>query len=137
MGKENAIKEIIPSYKQGLFLSCPANEILFGGARGPGKTAGLIFDYIKQFLHIHGLAKGVIFRRTFSELEDIIEKCDEFLKPLGFGEGSPFLKGLFPGIGLGFAIFWLFFGCFFSMVRSGQTCTAFFFWLEITSLSMF
>lgn len=84
MGKENAIKEIIPSYKQGLFLSCPANEILFGGARGPGKTAGLIFDYIKQFLHIHGLCKGVIFRRTFSELEDIIEKCDEFLKPLGF-----------------------------------------------------
>jgi len=85
---EQAFREpvnLIPQPKQAMVLACPANEILFGGARGGGKTACEIFDYLNQYLFVlQGKASGVIFRRTYSELEDIIVKCQEFLEPFGF-----------------------------------------------------
>jgi len=80
---ENLYK-IRPNQRQVEALICPANEIFFGGARGGGKTYFGIIDFIKQLFTLGGKARGVAFRRTFGELEDIIEKCNELLKPLGF-----------------------------------------------------
>ena len=67
------------SRPQALFLSCPFPEVLFGGARGPGKTDSLLMSYLQ---HVgQGLGadwKGIIFRQTYKQLEEIIAKSRRF-----------------------------------------------------------
>lgn len=58
-----------PTKKQALFHGSTANEILFGGAAGGGKTKALIMDALFRCLQWPGTT-AVIFRRTFRELED-------------------------------------------------------------------
>jgi len=48
--------------------ACPANEILFGGAAGPGKSHALRFEALAMCLRIPGL-QASLFRRTMPELE--------------------------------------------------------------------
>ena len=67
------------SRPQALFLSCPFTEVLFGGARGPGKTDSLLMAYL-QFVG-KGLGpfwKGIIFRHTYKQLEEIVYKSERF-----------------------------------------------------------
>lgn len=58
------------------FLSCPVFEVLYEGERGPGKTIALVMDYLRDVGKGHGAAwRGVLFRKTFPELDDVITKC--------------------------------------------------------------
>lgn len=50
------------------FLSSPAFETFFGGAAGPGKTECGVMEALRQV--INPQYTGVIFRRTFQQLED-------------------------------------------------------------------
>lgn len=59
MGKVNIIK---PQPKQYLFLSCPADIVIYGGAAGGGKTYALLMDAMR-FIN-DGSANYTIFRRT-------------------------------------------------------------------------
>ena len=67
------------SLPQALFLSCPFPEVLFGGARGPGKTDSLLMDYL-QFVGqgLREFWKGIIFRHTYKQLEEIVGKSERF-----------------------------------------------------------
>lgn len=58
--------------QQAALFHCPFEDILYGGARGGGKSFGMLghFDTHQQEFGQH--AKGIIFRRTYPELEDII-----------------------------------------------------------------
>jgi len=58
-----------PTEKQKLFHASNANEILFGGAAGGGKTKAIIMDALFRCLRSPGTT-ACIFRRTFRELED-------------------------------------------------------------------
>ena len=68
-----------PHPKQQEFHSCLANEVLFGGAAGPGKSHALRQEGLDWCLRIPGL-QAYLFRRTFPELEKnhIIPSQNEF-----------------------------------------------------------
>jgi len=57
-----------PQPRQKLLHTCPANEILFGGAAGPGKSHALRFEALLMCLRVPGL-RAYLFRRTMPELE--------------------------------------------------------------------
>lgn len=68
---------------QALLLSCPADDILFGGARGGGKTDALLGDagvysqaYAPHF-------RGLLIRRTYDELDEVVARSQDLFAPLG------------------------------------------------------
>lgn len=67
------------------YLSCPIPEVLYTGPRGNGKTDSLLMDFAQHVGKGWGANwKGVIVRRTFPELHDIIGKTKRWY-PLIFG----------------------------------------------------
>lgn len=65
-----------PSPKQADFLAAPEDEVLYGGAAGGGKSDGLLIDALglqQDAINTRGY-QAVLFRRTFTELRDLIER---------------------------------------------------------------
>ena len=58
-----------PTPKQNAFHATTANEVLYGGAAGGGKTKALIMDALFRGLTWPNTT-AVVFRRTYQELED-------------------------------------------------------------------
>lgn len=61
----------VPNPRQREFFQCPAQEILYGGAAGGGKTDALIAAGVTMCLLVPG-AKVILFRQTYPELEQEI-----------------------------------------------------------------
>ncbi|MBM6977915.1 phage terminase large subunit, partial [Intestinimonas butyriciproducens] len=61
-----------PQPKQAAFLRRGEYEGLYGGAAGGGKSEALVMEALRQ-VHIPHY-KGLILRKTFPELEELIEK---------------------------------------------------------------
>lgn len=66
-----------------MLVSCPVWDVLYGGARGGGKTDGLLGDFIGFSMKFPKLARGVLFRRTYDELDEVVSRSREILDPLG------------------------------------------------------
>lgn len=60
--------EYWPQPKQQMMHSCPANEILYGGAAGPGKSHAIRHEALLWAVEIPKL-QVYLFRRTYPELE--------------------------------------------------------------------
>lgn len=80
---------------QEIFLNCPIYEVLYEGTRGPGKTDALLMDFAqhcgeKNYPHEkkgYGAEwKGILFRQTYKQLEDVI------------GKSKKLFPRIFPGI---------------------------------------
>lgn len=68
---------------QTALLQCPCDEIFFGGARGGGKTDGMLGEW-SMHAAVHGeLAIGVFFRKTLLQLEEAIERAKQIYEPIG------------------------------------------------------
>lgn len=64
---------------QQIFMSCPVFEALFEGTRGPGKTDALIMDFFQHVNKGFGAEwRGILFRKTYPELADVVAKCNKW-----------------------------------------------------------
>jgi hypothetical protein len=57
-------------------------ELLYGGARGGGKTSFLLGDYL-QDIEVGPGWKGILFRKSYPELEEIVSQAKEMYFQLG------------------------------------------------------
>ena len=64
-------------------LTCPADIVLTGGARGGGKTASCIGHWIKHSGKYGSAARGIFLRRQYKQLEDVQRQLSEILPKLG------------------------------------------------------
>lgn len=64
---------------QTMFLTCPIFEALLEGNRGGGKTDALLMDFCRDVGVGHGGAwRGLLLRRSFPELTDVINKSKQW-----------------------------------------------------------
>lgn len=76
---------------QSLALSCPCNEILYEGTRGPGKTAAQLMRFRRNVGVGYGAFwKGVIFDIEYKNLGDIIAQSKKIYNR--FNDGAKFLS---------------------------------------------
>lgn len=90
MNNYNVVVEPLKG-SQSLALSCPCNEILYEGTRGPGKTAAQLL----RFRRLVGLGygafwKGIIFDIEYKNLADIIAQSKKLFNK--FKDGAVFLS---------------------------------------------
>lgn len=68
---------------QSALLACPIQEIFFGGARGGGKTFVLALDWAAHSNRYGEAASGVVFRKSYKELEEVVKAFRAVCGPLG------------------------------------------------------
>ena len=71
-----------PTDKQAEFLAAAEFEVLYGGAAGGGKTDGLLVDALglQQSAWENRDYQAIIFRRTYPDLKDIIDRSEVIYK---------------------------------------------------------
>lgn len=73
-----------PQPRQEAFITCPADDVGFGGARGGGKSDGVVGDFINHEDTYGEHAIAMAFRRERTQLVELIERAKQILKPIGF-----------------------------------------------------
>ena len=69
---------------QTALISCPVFEIFFGGARGGGKTDGVLGDFLEHADTYGENAIGLMIRRERTQLIETIERSKQIYGPLGW-----------------------------------------------------
>jgi hypothetical protein len=73
-----------PQPRQEAFITCPADDIGFGGARGGGKSDAVIGDFIDHEDSYGSSAIAMAFRRERTQLVELIERARQILLPIGY-----------------------------------------------------
>src|SRR5262249_43203855 len=68
---------------QTAFVTCPVFEAFYGGERGGGKTYAILIDWFEHAAAFGEHAIGVVFRRTFKQIEELIARYRPFFLKLG------------------------------------------------------
>lgn len=85
-----------PQPTQTIAIQCDAYELFYGGAKGGGKTDFLIGDFLGGT--VHGTAhSGIIFRKTYSELEEVQKRARQVYPALGASYSKTDRLWAFPG----------------------------------------
>lgn len=73
---------------QDAFLRCPVFEALLTGNRGGGKTDTLLMDFAQHVGRGYGGEwRGILFRRTYPELDDVVNKSRKWFKEIWPADG--------------------------------------------------
>lgn len=64
-------------------LTCPVFEVFYGGARGGGKTDGMLGEWVAHAHRYGDRASGLMVRRTRTELYDTIERSRQLYTLIG------------------------------------------------------
>jgi len=86
-----------PQWKQYLALKSNAFELLFGGAAGGGKSDFLLMDFYAGVNKYKKNWNGILFRQSYSELEELMKRADALYIPLGAKYKSTEKTYTFPG----------------------------------------
>ncbi len=76
-----------PTMRQRLFHASTADEVLYGGAAGGGKTKAVVMDALLRCLR-HPGTQAYLFRRTYRELKDTVLGEAHRSVPAALGEYS-------------------------------------------------
>lgn len=68
---------------QTLLLTCPIEDILYGGSRGGGKTDGLLGKWVARWQKYGKHLRGIFVRRTYDELDEVVARSLEIFPALG------------------------------------------------------
>ncbi len=60
-----------------------ANELLYGGARGGGKSDFLLGDFLQDVQKYGDTWRGILFRRTYKQLDEIIQRSKQLYPSTG------------------------------------------------------
>lgn len=80
-------------------VQCEAYDLLFGGARGGGKTDYIVGDWAIHWNKYRELARGVVIRKTFPQLQEIMSRAQQIYPRLGAEYKAAEKKWVFPGGG--------------------------------------
>lgn len=69
---------------QTALISCPVFEVFFGGARGGGKTDGVLGDFLDHADTYGENAIGLMVRRERTQLIETVERSRQIYTPLGW-----------------------------------------------------
>ena len=69
-----------PQPAQARFMQRTENEVLYGGAAGGGKSDALVIEALRQVEIPH--YRGLIIRKTFPQLRELIDKTMRYYKPV-------------------------------------------------------
>lgn len=83
-----------PQSKQEPWHACPAFESGFGGTKGPGKTLSMLMESIRG-VH-HPRYRGIIFRRTYPRLQEVMDRAWEWFPPMGAKWNGDGHRWVFP-----------------------------------------
>jgi hypothetical protein len=84
-----------PQPRQEAFITCPADDVGFGGARGGGKSDGVVGDFINHEDTYGEHAIAMAFRRERTQLVELIERAKQILRPIGYNwhEQDKYFRG--------------------------------------------
>lgn len=72
-----------PQPRQSAAMSCPAQELFYGGAAGGGKSDFLLGDFLQGASRYGEDWTGILFRQTNSQLEELQKRAREIYGAIG------------------------------------------------------
>ena len=64
-------------------VTSPIEDVFFGGARGGGKTYGMLLSFLRHAETYGGYATGVFFRRVAKNLEEVVQEAHRIFPHFG------------------------------------------------------
>lgn len=99
MGAKERLKPVWApqSGPQTLLITCPFEDILFGGSRGGGKTDGCLGRWVSRWARYGNPLRGMMIRRTYDELDEVVARSLEIYPALGADWAAGKRTWYFPG----------------------------------------
>jgi hypothetical protein len=86
---------------QTAMIACPVFELFYGGARGGGKTDGMLGDWLDHSSTYGEAAVGVFFRRTYKQLSEVIARSHQLFPKIGAEWNGERAEWKMPDVGRG------------------------------------